>query len=192
MKKYTSVALLALLASAVANASENPVKDMSDEKSKQTCLNSVFGGRLESVTDSRSFWTMITHPQAAYFLQSPKDVYIQCLRENPKAQDLVTFKIDPWNTYQNYSIMSVIIGDTIIKGLDRWGQTAEFISQGGKTIDQKSICRAIKRETAQKLYLIYRWQEALKKEELEAQKEATIKAAAQDEDFLKRISTSDK
>ena len=120
MKKYTSVAFLALLASPVANASENQVKDMSDQESKETCLKSVFGGKLENLTDSRSLWTMITRPQTAWFLRSPEDAYIQCLRKNPKARDLVTFKQERgWITIQT---VSATIGDTIIEGLDKDGK----------------------------------------------------------------------
>ena len=199
MKKYISVAFLTLLASPMIQASENQVKNGSDQndsdqREKEICFKSIFDGKLENVTASRSLWTMLTNPTKAYFFQSPENAYIQCLKKHPKARELVTHKIDTveddprskYNRWKSVESVSATIGNTVIEELNTDNLRAKRISQVIKTIDPESIATGVKRETANKLYLINRWQQVVKIEELRAQIEelraqirSYTKAAAQ-------------
>jgi hypothetical protein len=193
MKKYISVAFLTLLASPMIQASENQVKNGSDQngsdqEDKEICLKSIFDGKLKNVTASRSLWTMLANPTKAYFFQSPENAYIQCLKKHPKARELVTCEIKRIEEYDHYrkivKSVSATIGDTVIEKLDD-DFMAKRISQGGKIIDPKSISSYVKSKTTEKLYLIYRWQQ-----EVKAQEAIQKAAAKKDEDFFNRISSS--
>ena len=185
MKNDTLLALITLLSPiSLCQAAHSP--------EKESCLNLVFSGRLENVTDSRSLWSMLTDPTKAYFLQSPEQAYIQCLQKHPEARELVTRKVEKnekgWITSDT---VSATIGNTIIEELDAHkGKTAKRISQDGKEIAAQSISHGAKIDTLNKLNLIYYWQEELKRQEREAQKEAARKVSLPNEDFLKKISSS--
>jgi hypothetical protein len=161
---------------------------------KETCLRKIFDGKLEDVTASRSLWTMLTNPTQAYFFQSPRNAYKQCLKEHPQSRELVSLDIEAADVKARSEgvRLSACIGDTEIEGMSQYGEVIRVLRHRGEAIEPSSLSKDMIKQTFEKLLLIYNWQSELLKEEQFHRKSHIQQEPVKNTDFLKNISVSEK